>query len=185
MKTQADVVVLCSGGLDSTLLIHWAKKLKLRPIALLIEYGQRHIRELEKAKETCDRLSVPFTTMTVDLGGAVDSALTGAMVGGRYQGVSEWHVPGRNVIFAGLALSLAESVGARRIWYGANYEDRLNHFPDCYQEWVYQMSLVLQRSASYPVEIEAPLLGMRKDVIKALAESEGIKEEDVHSGYSA
>jgi 7-cyano-7-deazaguanine synthase len=178
-----DLVILTSGGYDSTLLLHLAKLAKFNPISLLIDYGQKHKRELETAEVLCQRLEIPFRLMAVHLG-KINSGLTGDLVESQFEGVHSHHVPGRNTIFVGLAASLAESVGATKIWYGANYEDRINLFPDCYQEWVYDMNQSLKRAGSFPIELEAPLLGMRKDTILRWGASLGIKEEDVHSGYS-
>jgi 7-cyano-7-deazaguanine synthase len=183
MATNHDLVILLSGGLDSTLLAHFAIKGGWSPIALLIEYGQRHVRELEAAERLCKRLKMPYRQMLVDLG-EVDSALTGSGTEGLYRGVSQYHVPGRNTIFVGLAISLAEQVGARKVWYGANGEDRVNLFADCTQEYIFAMNSALARAASYPIELEAPLLGMRKTTIEAWANMLGIKAEDVHSGYT-
>ena len=59
--------------------------------------------------------------MAVSLNG-VDSGLTGSGEQSRIAASHSHHVPGRNMIFVGLAMSLAESVGATKIWYGANYE---------------------------------------------------------------
>lgn len=176
------IVILASGGLDSSLLLHWASKITRMPFALMIDYGQKHVRELETAKKICDTLHVRYRVMKVDLG-PVNSGLTGRGEGGLYQGVSEWHVPGRNTIFVGLAASLAESLGYRKIWYGANGEDRINQFPDCYQEWIHAMNQSLARAGSIPLELEAPLLGMRKTTIQELAMLEGIDIEETHSGY--
>jgi 7-cyano-7-deazaguanine synthase len=180
---QHDLVILTSGGYDSTLLLHLAKLTGFTPIALLIDYGQKHIRELESAQRLCDRLEVPYRKMTVSLTG-VESGLTGGMTESLYQGVHSHHVPGRNSIFVGLAASLAEQVGAPKIWYGANMEDCINKFPDCMQGWVDAMNQSLKQADSFPMELEAPLLGMRKDTILRIGKSFGIKEEDVHSGYA-
>jgi 7-cyano-7-deazaguanine synthase len=177
-----DLVILASGGYDSTVLLHIAKAWGYHPIALLVDYGQKHVRELEAGQRVCDGLGIETWRMTVDLSN-VNSGLTGALHGGQYEGVHAMHVPGRNTIFVGLALSLAESVGARKIWYGANYEDCINRFPDCLQSWVLSMNESLQRGASYPIELEAPLLGLRKETILRWGKSLGIKEEEVHSGY--
>lgn len=176
------IVVLYSGGMDSTLLLHFAKQCKFEAEALLISYGQKHVRELETAQKICEGMQIPFHVMSIDLGN-INSGLTGDLIGGMYEGVSEWHVPGRNTIFVGMALSLAETIGADKIWYGANMEDRINLFPDCFQEWVHQMSGAVQLGGSRSIELEAPLLGMRKSTIVALAARYGITEDVVHSGY--
>jgi 7-cyano-7-deazaguanine synthase len=177
-----DLVILTSGGYDSTLLLHLAKLAKFNPISLLIDYGQKHKRELQSAEALCQRLEIPFRLMGVHLG-KINSGLTGDLVEGQFEGVHSHHVPGRNTIFVGLAASLAESVGATKIWYGANYSDCVNRFPDCTQNWVYEMNKSLSIAGSFPIELEAPLLGMTKETIHKWGQSLGIKDEDVHSGY--
>lgn len=56
MKT----IVLCSGGLDSTVLLHSSVKQrgKENVIALNMYYGQRHDKEVEYARWQCNRLGV-------------------------------------------------------------------------------------------------------------------------------
>lgn len=178
-----NLVLLYSGGLDSTLLLKMALQMGYQPIALLVDYGQRHKIELEKAEDNCIQHKVPFVVCHTDLPN-VDSALTGSQKPGMYKGVSEWHVPGRNLIFLGLAASLAESRGINKIWFGPNMEDRNALFVDCYQDWVYYMNKVLERTASIPLELEAPLLGMRKSTIKALAGYFKIDGSEIWSGYA-
>lgn len=180
---KEDLVILYSGGLDSTLLLRMATAIGHRPRALLIDYGQRHKHELKVAIRICIDWKIPYEMAQVNLP-EVDSALTGRQIPNLYRGVSEWHVPGRNLIFLGLATSMAEARGINKIWFGPNYEDRIANFPDCTQEWVHSMNQVLAKTASFPIELEAPLLGMRKTTIQALAAHFGIDKEQVHSGYS-
>lgn len=178
-----DLVLLLSGGLDSALLLKIARTHGYHPIALLIDYGQKHRRELETAITFAEQHDVPWRRATINLP-EVSSGLTGSLVGGQYAGVHEAHVPGRNTFFVGIAASLAESLGIRKIWYGANGEDRINLFPDCYQEWIVAMNKALAISGSFPIELEAPLLGMRKTTIEALAlHLYDLRPVDVHSGY--
>jgi 7-cyano-7-deazaguanine synthase len=177
------VVILYSGGLDSTLLVYLAKKMNMVPTALLIDYGQKHVRELETAARICEKMDITYRKMKVELG-AIDSGLTGKRVEGIYKNVSPWHVPGRNTIFVGMALSLAESIGAGKIWYGANQTDYYNDFADCKQNWIGKMNGALAIAGSTSVELEAPLLGMTKATIEAMAKQLfDISKEDVHSGY--
>lgn len=181
-EKKPDLLVLYSGGLDSTLLLKLAVELGYTPFAMMVRYGQKHIEELNYARNNCEAWSIPFQKVCVSLPDTVRSALTTGEHG-LYEGVSEWHVPGRNLIFLGLAVSMAESLGIRKIWFGANGEDRLNQFVDCTQEWVYHANLLLKESASIPIELEAPLLGMRKETVLNLAAKLGITEEGVYSGY--
>lgn len=177
------LVLLYSGGLDSTVLLHLAQAMGFNVQALLVDYGQKHRRELEAAKRICESRGVPYILSVVDLS-SIKSKLTTPDYTKKYENVSEWHVPGRNTIFIGLALALAETIGAKRIWIGANFEDRINVFPDCSQEYVYAINQVTAQAASYPIVVEAPLLGFRKASVRQIASFLNVNEEDTHSGYA-
>jgi 7-cyano-7-deazaguanine synthase in queuosine biosynthesis len=119
----------------------------------------------------------------IEIGGlCVSSKLTNGE-GGKYPGVSEWHVPSRNLMFLGIAASVAEDMGVSLIWYGANYEDREHLFPDCYQEWVFHANKLLEINGSMGVKVEAPLSGMQKETIRRMSELYNITSEQIHSGY--
>ena len=47
---EQDIIMLYSGGSDSYLMLHLAKMARKNPYCLLIDYGQKHIKELEYAK---------------------------------------------------------------------------------------------------------------------------------------
>ena len=175
-----EVIILFSGGFDSTLLLEMALSIGMRPHCLLIDYGQVHKQELTFAVKSCEHHKVTYEIIKINL--KVKSKLTDGVE--QYEGVSEWHVPARNGIFVMLAASIAESMGVDLIWYGANYPDREARFPDCYQEWVYSMNQLLQKNGSRTIVLEAPLLGMSKELIKGLAtELFNITDKIVFSGY--
>jgi len=173
------LLLLYSGGLDSTVLLCLALDLGYEITCLIFNYGQRHEKETEFAMEQCSKRAVKYVYVTIPT--LSDSVLTGQNK--RYEGVSQWHVPARNMLFTAYAASLAESQGIDLIWYGANYADRENVFPDCTQEWVYQMNKLLQINGSRPIKLEAPLLGMQKETIEKLAEAYQINKNEIFSGY--
>jgi 7-cyano-7-deazaguanine synthase len=178
-----DLVVLFSGGADSTLLLLNATKLKKKPLALMIDYGQKHIAELEFAKRVLDKTKIEYMTIKIS-GYDVNSALTGSGEKGIYKGVDIHNVPARNSIFLSLAYGIAESRGITEIWFGANWEDYDHLFPDCTQEYIGRMNKVLEIAGVRPIKIYAPLLGMEKYMIKETLKNEyGITEEELYSGY--
>jgi 7-cyano-7-deazaguanine synthase len=180
MKTEKyDLVLLFSGGYDSTLLLKLATELQLVPYCVLINYGQNHIQELDYAKVLCFDNLIDWRIVSVNL--PTPSNLTSEAK--TYEGVSPWHVPARNLIFIAIAASIAEGLNIPLIWYGANYEDREHLFPDCYQEWVFAINKILEINGSMVIKVEAPLLGMSKDTIKKLAFKYNITNEKVFSGY--
>lgn len=179
-RVKHEVVILYSGGRDSTLLLEMAEDLKMNPACLIIHYEQKHSKEVDFAKEYCSERHIPYHIMYIrNLG--VSSKLTEGDT--KYEGVSEWHVPSRNMIFISLAAAVAESKGISLIWYGANYDDRESLFPDCYQEWVHQMNKLLAINGSTKIRLEAPLLGMNKKTIVSLCKQYNINEDKIFSGY--
>ena len=152
----------------------------MEPLCLLIDYGQKHVAELEFADKLCIDHYVDMERITISNLDVSSKLIDG---NAKYQGVSEWHVPARNMIFIGLAASVAESQGIPLIWYGANYEDRDHLFPDCYQEWVYEMNKLLAINGSMKIRLEAPLLGMEKETIRQMALHFGIDNKLIFSGY--
>src|SRR4051812_8114761 len=108
------VIVIISGGLDSTVLLyhHLAAGDKVR--ALAIDYGQRHAREIAFAMGNAERLNVPFQIVNLhDLG----EILTGSSQTSKNIPVPEGHyaeenmkatvVPNRNMILLAVALGSA------------------------------------------------------------------------------
>jgi 7-cyano-7-deazaguanine synthase len=177
--------MLYSGGADSALMLRLAQMSGRQPHCILIDYGQKHIEELDYAKKQLENDGVTYQIITIkDLN--VNSGLTGELTEARWDNVHEMNVPGRNTIFIGLAISIAENMDIDEVWYGPDYSDRINLFPDCYQEYVVKMNEVLAMQGSKPITLVAPLLGMSKELILEILDTFwSIKQEDMHSGYDA
>lgn len=83
-------------------------------------------------------------------------------------------------------MSVAENMGIDEVWYGPDYSDRINLFPDCYQEYVVKMNELMAISGVRPIKLVAPLLGMSKELItEILAKTYKVFAPDLHSGYEA
>lgn len=178
-----DVLILYSGGADSRLMIEFAKMLKKEPYCLMIDYNQKHYEELEFAEEQLDDLDIDFQKIIVD-GLDLNSALTGDNISGRFgDDVSEYHVPGRNTMFAGIAFSVAENLGIKEIWLGADWSDVQNNFVDCKPEFINKINELFKVNGSFPIEFKAPLLGLEKQTILSMLENIGVNSEDIYSGY--
>lgn len=180
---EHDLVMLYSGGADSYLMLHWALELGKKPFCVLIDYGQKHIEELEYAKRQLVSKNVDYQVVKIE-GLNISSGLTGDLIPGTYQEVHPMNVPGRNTIFIGLAYSVAENKGIEEIWYGPDYSDFENSFPDCYQSYVGAMNKVLEIAPSYPIKLYAPLLGWTKGMILDYLENVlKVNLKEIHSGY--
>jgi len=180
-----DVLILFSGGADSALMVELALKMGKSVYCLMIDYDQLHKGELDYAKKYLEKKGIKYQIVTVR-GLALESGLTGHGEQGTFGSpdkISVWHVPGRNTMFLGLALSIAENLGIPEIFHGADFSDRLNLFPDCFQEYAVRVNKLLEIAGPKPVKYIQPLAGMTKEMILSLLESFGIKKEDLFSGY--
>jgi 7-cyano-7-deazaguanine synthase len=182
LKEQLDVVILFSGGADSVLMLETALELEMSPFCVLIDYEQLHIEELNVACAYLNRKNIRWKIVKIR-GLEINSGLTGDGIQGTYEGVHEMHVPSRNLMFVGIAASVAEDMGIDTVWYGADWSDYLNDFPDCKQEWLGRVSKVLEINGPKPMKLEAPLIGLTKENILKLLESAGVDMSQIFSGY--
>ena len=71
-------VVPVSGGIDSTVLLHWAVSEGKQVHAVSFNYGQKHLdKEMACARKNCEKLSVPHKV--IDLSFFKDVAPTSAL----------------------------------------------------------------------------------------------------------
>lgn len=165
------VVVICSGGLDSTTLLYWLKRQqKVHILALSFDYGQRHQKELEAIKETCARLNINHKVVDIKFVNSLmqGSALTSdiEVPSGNYEDESMklTVVPNRNATFLSMAVAYAVSSGAGRVFIGVHSGDH-HIYPDCRPEFIEKMNAVSRISNYLPVSIEAPFLNLTKSEI--------------------
>lgn len=182
------VLILYSGGSDSRLLLEFAKRTNCEIGCVLVDYSQLHVKELEVAKEQLkglnDLSNQSINVYEVNISGLnVDSALTGNGEKGKFEGVHSHHVPGRNSMFLSIAFSIAESKGYDKIWIGCDWSDRINLFPDCYQEFLVKMRETFKIAGVKPIELEAPLMGISKELVFKLLDSYDIDLKSLYSGY--
>jgi len=174
-------VVLLSGGLDSTTALYWAKAEGYAPTALAVDYGQRHRKELAAARKVARRAGAPLREVALDLPWLSVSALLNkelklpdiplSRIGGG--GIPSTYVPGRNTVFLALAVSLADSIGARAVVIGANVLD-YSGYPDCRPGYLRAFERAARLgtrggSQGRGARILAPLIRLDKKGIIALA----------------
>ena len=178
---KENLVILFSGGADSVLLMEMAKSMEKIPLALMINYGQKHIEELTKAVKYCRKNNIKYREVDLCNYNVRSGLTTGEK--GTYEGVHVMNVPARNTIFLSIAAGIAESNNIQEIWYGADWSDRENLFPDCYQEYIFRMNNLLEIAGVKPIKVYAPLLGFTKDYVLSMLKYYGVKEEEYFSGY--
>lgn len=157
------VVVIYSGGMDSFTVLHRAVRDGYEVYALSFNYGQRHVRELDCAKQVCAELGINHKIIDISpinqiIGG---SALTGELdvPEGHYEeeNMKATVVPNRNMILIALATGYAVSIGANKVYYGAHSGDHAI-YPDCRPEFVRKMNDVCMVANYEPIELVSPYL---------------------------
>src|SRR5688500_15140730 len=110
-----EAVVLLSGGLDSMVAAAIARERGFAINALTIDYNQRHIREVEAARQIAQYLGAKrHVVMPLDLRRFGGSALTDDLAvpkDGLGAAIPVTYVPARNLIFLSLTLGWAEPLG--------------------------------------------------------------------------
>lgn len=163
-------VVLLSGGLDSMVTAAIARERGHAVHALTIDYGQRHVRELQSAKAIAAKLGVErHVELPLDLRRFGGSALTDDIDVPK-EGVGDdipvTYVPARNLVFLALTTAFAESSHSRDIFIGVNALD-YSGYPDCRPEFIASFAETARLGTKQGVEgepftIHAPLQNMSK-----------------------
>ena len=138
-ETRRTAVVLLSGGLDSMVSAALAKEQGFAIAALTIDYGQRHVRELQSARTIARSLgAVRHVELPLDLRTFGGSALTDDIdvpKDGIGNDIPVTYVPARNLVFLALTTAFAESIGSRDLFIGVNALD-YSGYPDCRPEFI-------------------------------------------------
>jgi 7-cyano-7-deazaguanine synthase len=196
MPSPPPVVLLLSGGLDSTTLLAIAKREGFDVHALTFRYGQRHRLEVEAAWRIAARAGVrEHVIADIDLRMFGGSALTAGIdvpkdrsIDELGEGVPITYVPARNTIFLSFALAWAEVLGAADIFIGVNALD-YSGYPDCRPEYIEafeRMANLATRAAvegQRHVRIRAPLIALSKAEIIARGMTLGVDYAQTTSCY--
>lgn len=187
-------VVLLSGGLDSYTAAAVAKRDGFALHALSINYGQRHVRELEAARAVAAALGVErHLELALDLSPIGGSSLTSPAIDVPKDHpidphvVPNTYVPARNTIFLSMALGWAEVLGAADIVIGVNALD-YSGYPDCRPEFITAFEHLARLATRAGVEgggltIHTPLINLSKADIIRLGLSLGLDYGLTHSCY--
>ena len=193
---SSPLLVLLSGGLDSTVLLHEVhRKHPDAPLhTLSFDYGQRHARELRCA-EVQSRAVHSATHRVVDLrflGGLVAHATTllegGAAVpdldaiaqSDRDQPPT--YVPNRNMMLLSVAAAYAEAQGIHRLYYGAQAQDEYGYW-DCTEAFLEGVNAVLGLNRKHGLRVLAPFVHTKKSELVTLGVSLGVDFAQTWSCY--
>ena len=187
-------VVLLSGGLDSYTAAAVAKRDGFELYTLSINYGQRHVQELEASGVVARALVVQrHLELELDLSRIGGSALTSDQIDVPKDQPIDPHVipstyvPARNTIFLSVAMGWAEVLGASDIFIGVNALD-YSGYPDCRPEFIRAFEQLARLATKAGVEgrpltVHTPLIALSKEEIIRLGLSLGLDYGLTHSCY--
>lgn len=173
-------LIVYSGGLDSTVLLHYLKANGKAFAALMFDYGQKHKKELEFAVANCKKLGVPYdianlTPITSLFGGnsLTDSGVDVPEGGYKDENMKSTVVPNRNMIMISIAAARAISLGTDEVAYAAHSGDHAI-YPDCRPEFADALDGVLRLCHYWPVKLCRPFVNMTKADIVKLGDQLGV-----------
>lgn len=189
-------IVLLSGGIDSSTTMAIAKNRGFAIYSLSFLYGQRHAYELKAAESIASYFKVVrHLVINADLRGIGGSALTDNIEVPKARDVRiisteipVTYVPARNTIFLAYALAWAEVIKSSHIFIGVNAID-YSGYPDCRPEYIEafeRMANLATRAGTEKktrINIETPLINMRKAQIIKLGVELGVDYALTHSCY--
>ncbi len=172
-------VILLSGGLDSTTCLAIAREQGFDLFALTVNYGQRHVFELQAAKNVALSLDIEkHSVLDIDLAQFGGSALTDDIevpkdrVESEMANIPATYVPARNTVLLSVALARAETLESFDIFIGVNALD-YSGYPDCRPEYIESFEQTANLATKAGVSgknfhIHTPLINMTKaEIIKS------------------
>jgi 7-cyano-7-deazaguanine synthase len=185
MKT----VAVFSGGLDSTVLLHHLRESGDELLSLSIDYGQRHRRELDHAREIAGRLGIEWQLADLShirslLAGSSQTSPDVPVPHGHYaeSSMKQTVVPNRNMIMIAIAAGWAISRRYDRVAYGAHAGDHAI-YPDCRPQFVDALRGALSLADWNSVDLFCPFIGMSKADIVRRGASLGVDFASTWSCY--
>ena len=165
-KNKEKAVVVFSGGQDSTTCLLWALKRYKEVIALSFDYGQRHKKELECAKDITEELSVEWHVLDMSLlNQLAPNSLTRTDIEVDKEapddGVPNSVVDGRNMLFLTFAAVFAKQRGITDIITGVSQSD-FSGYPDCRDVFIKSLNATLNLAMDYTFCVETPLMWIDK-----------------------
>lgn len=172
------VLVVFSGGQDSTTCLFWAKREFKEVYAVSYRYGQKHEIEVELARKIAEKAGVPFEVMNIPLVGQLGrNSLTDTSIEMDQvvpeKGLPNTFVPGRNMFFLSIAAVYARERGIRHLVTGVSQTD-YSGYPDCRDAFVKSLNVTLNLAMDYQFVLHTPLMWIDKAQTWELADQLGV-----------
>lgn len=178
LNKPSRALVVFSGGQDSTTCLFWAKKHFTEVYALSFVYGQKHVREVELARQIAEEAGVHFDVMDVSfISQLAHNSLTDTSIPMDSEkpadGVPNTFVPGRNLFFLSIAAVYAREHGIKHLVTGVSQTD-FSGYPDCRDSFIKSLNVTLNLAMDDSFVIHTPLMWIDKCQTWALADELGV-----------
>lgn len=172
-------LIVFSGGQDSTTCLFWAKKHFKKVYALCFRYGQKHVVEVDMARNIAEKAGVPFEVKDVSFISELSSgcSLTDSNIKMDEERVGvappNTFVPGRNLFFLSIAAVYAREHGIMNIVTGVSQTD-FSGYPDCRDSFIRSLNVSLNLAMEEQFVIHTPLMWIDKAETWKLADELGV-----------
>jgi 7-cyano-7-deazaguanine synthase len=191
---SSKAVVPISGGMDSTVLLHYAADKYDDIVAVSFDYGQKHREkelncasfQVESLKQQVDYrfIKIPFFKDICQTSALTNNNIAVAKakdVMGDPQTVN--YVPFRNLMLLSISLGIAESTGASVVFHGAAQADSVAGFWDGSIEFLDQINKVSDLNRRNRIKVLAPLIDKSKAEIIKLGVKLGVNFNNTWTCY--
>jgi len=182
-------VIILSGGLDSTVSLYTVKNEGIEIVGVLsFDYGQKHKKELEYAKKTCELLQLNHRIIDLQcLNPLLESSLTRQNLDipeGNYkeESMKQTVVPNRNMIMISIAAGWAISLKADYVVIGVHQGDHFI-YPDCRSIFINQLNKAIEICDWHMVRLLTPVINLDKTTIVKLGIEEKVPFENTWTCY--
>ena len=172
-------LIVFSGGQDSTTCLFWAKKHFKKVYALCFHYGQKHVVEVDMARNIAEKAGVPFEVKDVSFISELSSgcSLTDSNIKMDEERIGvappNTFVPGRNLFFLSIAAVYAREHGIMNIVTGVSQTD-FSGYPDCRDSFIRSLNVSLNLAMEEQFVIHTPLMWIDKAETWKLADELGV-----------
>ncbi len=175
---KESVVVVFSGGQDSTTCLFWAKKRFRDVIAVSFDYNQKHKQELDCAINICNKYDVEHHILDMSLlNQLAPNSLTRTDIkvdeDKPENGLPNSFVDGRNLLFLTFVAIFAKQRGINHIITGVSQSD-FSGYPDCRDVFVKSTNVTLNLAMDFEFVIRTPLMWINKEETWKLADDLGV-----------
>lgn len=175
-------LVILSGGQDSTTCLFWAIKKfgKDNVSAIGFDYGQRHKKELECARDICCDANIPYEVIPTPI---ISELSANSLTRPDIEVESEKPegappntlVEGRNLLFISYAAIYAKTRGITDLVTGVCETD-FSGYPDCRDVFIKSLNVTLNLAMDYGFVIHTPLMWIDKSQTWELADKLGVMD---------